>query len=248
MTIATVAENRAFDGMQGIYSHDSATTRCPMRFGVYMPPQSRDRPVPAVYWLSGLTCTEENFITKAGAQRVASLLGLALVVPDTGPRVDDPRRSGSLGLRRGCELLRRCHARALVAPLPDGLLRQRRASRSRRGPVQRRSTPHVHSRTLDGRPRGPGARAQESRSLSRRVRFRADRIADALPLGREGVERLPRRRSRGVARLRRDGADRGSRVDRTGAARRPGAERPVHRHAAEAGLARGSVRGMRAFR
>jgi S-formylglutathione hydrolase len=87
MTIATVAENRAFDGVQGVYRHDSVTTRGPMRFGVYMPPQSRDRQVPAVYWLSGLTCTEENFITKAGAQRVASSLGLALVVPDTSPRV-----------------------------------------------------------------------------------------------------------------------------------------------------------------
>jgi S-formylglutathione hydrolase len=87
MSIATVTESRAFVGVQGIYSHDAVATRCPMRFAVYMPPQSRNRPVPAVYWLSGLTCTEENFVTKAGAQRVASLLGLALVVPDTSPRV-----------------------------------------------------------------------------------------------------------------------------------------------------------------
>ena len=86
MTIATVSESKSFGGVQGVYTHDSRSTRCPMRFGVYMPPQSRERAVPAVYWLSGLTCTEENFIAKAGAQRIASSLGLALIVPDTSPR------------------------------------------------------------------------------------------------------------------------------------------------------------------
>ncbi len=57
-----------------------------MRFGVYLPPQAQKGRVPALYWLSGLTCTEENFIVKAGAQRVAAELGLAIVVPDTSPR------------------------------------------------------------------------------------------------------------------------------------------------------------------
>jgi len=57
-----------------------------MRFGVFLPPQAAAAPVPVVYWLSGLTCTEENFIVKAGAQRVAAELGLAIVVPDTSPR------------------------------------------------------------------------------------------------------------------------------------------------------------------
>jgi len=57
-----------------------------MRFGVFLPPQAEGRSVPVLYWLSGLTCTEENFIVKAGAQRVAAELGLALVVPDTSPR------------------------------------------------------------------------------------------------------------------------------------------------------------------
>jgi S-formylglutathione hydrolase len=57
-----------------------------MRFGVFLPPQAPTRRVPILYWLSGLTCTEENFIVKAGAQRVAALLGIALVVPDTSPR------------------------------------------------------------------------------------------------------------------------------------------------------------------
>jgi len=85
-TIKTVAQNRCFGGIQGVYSHDARETRCAMRFGVYLPPQAESGRVPVLYWLSGLTCTEENFIVKAGAQRVAAELGLAIVVPDTSPR------------------------------------------------------------------------------------------------------------------------------------------------------------------
>ncbi len=84
--LETVATSRSFGGVQGVYRHPSVETRCAMRFGVYLPPQAAAGPVPALYWLSGLTCTEENFIVKAGAQRVAAELGLALVVPDTSPR------------------------------------------------------------------------------------------------------------------------------------------------------------------
>ncbi len=84
--IETVAQNRCFGGVQGVYSHDARETRCVMRFGVFLPPQAESRRVPLLYWLSGLTCTEENFIVKAGAQRVAAELGLAIVVPDTSPR------------------------------------------------------------------------------------------------------------------------------------------------------------------
>jgi S-formylglutathione hydrolase len=87
MTVKTLSENKCFGGTQGTYTHDSAETRCAMRFGVFLPPQaSSTHRVPLLYWLSGLTCTEENFIVKAGAQRVAAELGLAIVVPDTSPR------------------------------------------------------------------------------------------------------------------------------------------------------------------
>jgi S-formylglutathione hydrolase len=86
MTITTVSQNKCFGGVQGTYSHESPETQCTMRFGVFLPPQAQTDRVPALYWLSGLTCTEENFIVKAGAQRVAAELGLALVVPDTSPR------------------------------------------------------------------------------------------------------------------------------------------------------------------
>jgi S-formylglutathione hydrolase len=86
MAVKTVSESKSFGGMQGVYAHDAAETRCSMRFGVFLPPQVAKSRVPVLYWLSGLTCTEENFLVKAGAQRVAAELGLALVVPDTSPR------------------------------------------------------------------------------------------------------------------------------------------------------------------
>jgi S-formylglutathione hydrolase len=85
-TIKAVSQNLCFGGVQSIYTHRSRETGCTMRFGVFLPPQAKSERVPILYWLSGLTCTEENFIVKAGAQRVAAVLGLALVVPDTSPR------------------------------------------------------------------------------------------------------------------------------------------------------------------
>ncbi|MFQ5643550.1 MAG: S-formylglutathione hydrolase [Thiogranum sp.] len=71
------------------YRHDSDSCRCGMTFSVYLPPQAQDRRVPALYWLSGLTCTDDNFRVKAGAQRYAAELGIALIIPDTSPRGAD---------------------------------------------------------------------------------------------------------------------------------------------------------------
>ena len=75
-----------FGGTQEVWSHRSDALDCNMKFGLYLPPQAADGPVPVLYWLSGLTCTEQNFITKAGAQRYAAEHGIALVAPDTSPR------------------------------------------------------------------------------------------------------------------------------------------------------------------
>jgi len=88
MTIKTISQNICFGGMQGVYSHTSTQTGGTMRLGVFMPPQASTgaAPVPVLYWLSGLTCTEENFIVKAGAQRIAAELGVAIVAADTSPR------------------------------------------------------------------------------------------------------------------------------------------------------------------
>ncbi len=83
----TRAEHRAFDGRQGFYEHDSVACAGPMRFSVFLPPAAlAGTRVPALYFLAGLTCTDETFMTKAGAQRVAAALGLALVTCDTSPR------------------------------------------------------------------------------------------------------------------------------------------------------------------
>lgn len=85
-SINIISENRCFDGTVAFCSHQSATCNSEMRFAVYQPPQAKLQPVPVLYFLSGLTCTEENFTVKAGAQRFAAQYGLMLVVPDTSPR------------------------------------------------------------------------------------------------------------------------------------------------------------------
>lgn len=82
----TVSEQKCFGGVQGFYSHASAETRTDMRFAVFLPSKAKDGPVPVLYYLAGLTCTEETATIKAGAQRLAAELGLMMVMPDTSPR------------------------------------------------------------------------------------------------------------------------------------------------------------------
>lgn len=84
--IERVSESRCFEGRQIVFKHESTACACTMRFAVFLPPAAERGPVPALYWLSGLTCTEDNFSVKAGAQRYAAELGLALIIPDTSPR------------------------------------------------------------------------------------------------------------------------------------------------------------------
>lgn len=81
-----ISQHQCFGGMVGFYRHDSHSTSSSMRFAVFSPPQARAGRVPVLYYLAGLTCTEETFMIKAGAQRVAAELGLMLVAPDTSPR------------------------------------------------------------------------------------------------------------------------------------------------------------------
>jgi S-formylglutathione hydrolase len=87
---------KEFEGRLNRYQHESDACNCTMTFSVYLPPAAKTRQVPAVYWLSGLTCTDDNVRTKAGAQRYAAELGIALVMPDTSPRgpgvADEPDR------------------------------------------------------------------------------------------------------------------------------------------------------------
>jgi S-formylglutathione hydrolase len=81
-----LASNKCFGGWLKRYKHTSTATGTEMVFAIYLPPQAQTEKVPVLYWLSGLTCTDENFMQKAGAQRMAAELGIALVAPDTSPR------------------------------------------------------------------------------------------------------------------------------------------------------------------
>ncbi|MBA2238286.1 MAG: S-formylglutathione hydrolase [Lysobacter sp.] len=83
-----IEDHACFNGRQQAWQHPSLVLGCPMRFAVYLPPQAEHGSCPVLYWLSGLTCTEQNFIAKAGAQRYAAHHGLILVAPDTSPRGD----------------------------------------------------------------------------------------------------------------------------------------------------------------
>jgi len=86
MNLETLSEHACFGGRVGFHRHESTSTGTAMRFAVFTPPQAALRPVPVLYYLAGLTCNEETFMTKAGAQRMAAELGLMLVAPDTSPR------------------------------------------------------------------------------------------------------------------------------------------------------------------
>ena len=100
-----IDNHKSFGGEQRRYRHRADSLGCDMVFSVYLPPQSEQGPVPVLYWLSGLTCTDENFVTKAGAQQYAARHGLAIVAPDTSPRgdgvPDDPEGSYDFGLGAG---------------------------------------------------------------------------------------------------------------------------------------------------
>ena len=105
MSLEIVSQSRCFGGRQVTYRHASEETRTPMRFAVFHPPASDHGKVAVVWFLAGLTCTEENFTVKAGAQRIAAELGLMLVAPDTSPRgegvPDDPQGAYDFGLGAG---------------------------------------------------------------------------------------------------------------------------------------------------
>jgi len=100
-----LSENTCFAGKQLRYQHQSVVNDCLMTFSIYLPPQAETQQVPVLYWLSGLTCTDENFVTKAGAQQYAARYGIAIVCPDTSPRgeqvADDENSAYDFGLGAG---------------------------------------------------------------------------------------------------------------------------------------------------
>jgi len=97
-----ISENKVTQGWHRRYQHESSVLNCSMNFAVFLPPQaSNDNPVPVLYWLSGLTCTDENFMQKAGAFKAAAQAGIAIVAPDTSPRGEDVADNESYDLGQG---------------------------------------------------------------------------------------------------------------------------------------------------
>lgn len=132
MSIELLSSVRCFAGEQRRYQIDSEALSGKTIFSLFLPEASTVTSVPVLLYLSGLTCTDENAVTKAGAQRVASALGIAVVFPDTSPRgedvADDPAGAYDFGFRGG--FLSECNAGALVAALSDGDLCGRGAANS----------------------------------------------------------------------------------------------------------------------
>ncbi|WP_025823630.1 S-formylglutathione hydrolase [Shewanella marina] len=89
MNLTNISANKAFGGWHKQYTHRSTSVNCDMRFAIFIPPQAVYSPVPVLYWLSGQHCTDENFMQKSGAMKIAAELGIAIVTADTSPRGDD---------------------------------------------------------------------------------------------------------------------------------------------------------------
>ena len=111
----TISENACFGGRQGVYTHASKSCACDMTFGLFLPREAEDGPVPLLWYLSGLTCTHENAMTKAGAQAWAAEQGIALVFPDTSPRGEDVADDAAYDLGQGAGF----YVNATEAPWAD---------------------------------------------------------------------------------------------------------------------------------
>lgn len=105
MTLKQTSESLCFGGRQQRYRHTAESLHCDMHFSIFLPPLAESRSVPVIWWLSGLTCTDENFVQKAGAQQTAAEFGVAIIAPDTSPRgegvPDDPEGAYDFGLGAG---------------------------------------------------------------------------------------------------------------------------------------------------
>ena len=101
MSVERIGSNKCFGGWQQRYRHRSSTLNCDMVFSIYLPPQAQRANVPVLFWLSGLTCNDQNFVTKAGAQQYAAQHGVAIVAPDTSPRGEGVADDGGYDLGQG---------------------------------------------------------------------------------------------------------------------------------------------------
>ena len=231
-SIERVSESRCFEGRQIVYKHASSACACTMRFAVYLPPAAERGPVPALYWLSGLTCTEENFSVKAGAQRYAAELGLALIIPDTSPRgVNIPGEDAQMDVGTGAGF----YVNATEPPW---------AAHYRMYDYIRDELPAVVNANLPVDPArksisghsmgGHGAiiiGVGNAQSLSVGLRVRADRLREPVGVGATRADGVLGCRPPALARLRRRGGD-PREAEPARAARRSRHGRPLSRAAA----------------
>lgn len=182
-------DSACFGGRQHVYAHSSDVLKCEMRFSVFLPSAASDERLPVLYWLSGLTCTEQNFITKAGAQRYAEEHRVVLIGPDTSPRGENVANDDAYDLGQGAGF----YLDATQEPwsehyrMFDYVSQELPALIEAALPVS-----EVRVRSFDGGPRCAGGRAQEPGSLPQRFRLRAHRFPHTRALGRKSVRRLPR--------------------------------------------------------
>ena len=125
MSLQRIEHRACFGGWQDVHRHTSSALHCAMNIAVYLPPQAARQKCPVLYWLSGLTCTEQNFITKAGAQRYAAEHGIIIVAPDTSPRGDDVADAEGYDLGKGASF----YVNATQAPWATHYLMQDYISR-----------------------------------------------------------------------------------------------------------------------
>ena len=189
--LVLIAEHACYGGVQRFYRHESRETRGPMKFSAYLPPQAYLRKVPVLYFLSGLTCSEETFCIKSHAQKYASELGLMLISPDTSPR--EPRIPGDadhwdFGLSAGFYLDAtqapwsqnyRMYS-YVVRELPEIVAAHLPADLERNG----------YFRPLHGRPWRIDSGVAQSVAVQVGIGVFADRRAHAVALGQEGLHQL----------------------------------------------------------
>jgi S-formylglutathione hydrolase len=197
MALDVVSQSRCFGGIQFTYQHQSSETGTPMRFAAFVPPRADQRPVPVVWYLSGLTCTEENFTVKAAAQRIAAELGLLLIAPDTSPRGDavpgDPAGSYDFGLGAGF------YVDATQPPWSRNYRMASYVERELPALISSELPADVTRQSIMGHPHH---RPAQSRSLRISIGFLSDLLTDELPVGREGSEWIPRQQQRDLAKIR----------------------------------------------
>lgn len=193
MTLENISCQKSFGGWHKRYRHRSEVLGCDMVFAVYLPPQAEQGArLPVLYWLSGLTCTDENFMHKAGAMKMAAELGLIIVAPDTSPRgdgvPDDPDGAWDFGLGAGFYLNATQQPWAQHYRMHDYVVQELPALVEAHFPCVAKTR---DQRAFDGGARGIGLCVAQSGALSVGVSLRAHQQPYGLPLGAKSLLRLP---------------------------------------------------------